>query len=182
MSDRAARMVILCEDSQQYAFIYRLLKSLGFPRRRIRVERAQEGQGAADQYVRTHYPDEVAVYRRKSARMHFGLVTAVDADTDPVQNRHRELDHALEGDDQAPRQNEEEICILVPKRNIETWIYALIGREGITEEEVYPHLENEGDCQPAVEQLVEYLQGGWPEDLLPSLQRGCRELNTRLPE
>jgi len=97
--------------------------------------------------------------------MHFGLVTAVDADTDPVQNRHRELDNDLEGDDQAPRQNEEEICILVPKRNIETWIYALIGREGITEEEVYPHLENEGDCQPAVEQLVEYLQDGWPEDL-----------------
>jgi hypothetical protein len=131
-------MVILCEDSQQYTFIYRLLKSLGFPRRRIRVERAQEGQGAADQYVRTHYPDEMAVYRRKSARMRFGLVTAIDADTAPVQTRHRELDDALEDDDQDPRRNEEEIWILVPKRNIETWIYALLGREGITEGEVTP--------------------------------------------
>jgi hypothetical protein len=175
-------MVILCEDSQQYTFIYRLLKSLGFPRRRIRVERAQEGQGAADQYVRTHYPDEVAVYRRKSARMRFGLVTAVDADTEPVRNRHRELNDALERDDQEPRQNEEKICILVPKRNIETWIYRLFGREDITEEEVYSHLENEGDCQPAVEQLLEYLRHGWPNDLIPSLKQGCRELENRLPE
>lgn len=181
MNDRAARMVILCEDSQQYTFIYRLLKSLGFPRGRIRVERAQEGEGAADQYVRTHYPDEVAVYRRKSARMHFGLVTAIDADTETVQDRHQELDDALEEADQAPRRKREEICVLVPKHEIETWIYALFG-ERVDEDTKYGKLENEGDCQPAVEQLVEYIQDGWPDDLIPSLKRGCRELNTRLPE
>lgn len=31
MSNRSARMIILCEDTQQYSFVYRLLKSLGFP-------------------------------------------------------------------------------------------------------------------------------------------------------
>lgn len=174
-------MVILCEDSQQYTFIYRLLKSLGFPRRRIRVERAQEGQGAADQYVRTHYPDEVAVYRRKSARMHFGLVTAIDADTETVQDRHRELNNALEEAEQAHRRNSEEICVLVPKREIETWVYALFG-EHVDENTKYAKLENEGDCQPAVDKLVEYLRHGIPDDLLPSLQQGCRELDNRLPE
>lgn len=181
MSNRAARMVILCEDSQQYTFIYRLLKALGFPRNRIRVERAQEGEGAADQYVRTHYPDEVAVYRRKSARMRFGLVTAIDADTEAVQDRYRELDDALEEAEQAHRRNKEEICVLVPKREIETWIYALFG-ERVDEDTKYAKLENEGDCQPAVEQLVEYLQDGWPNELLPSLERGCSELDTRLPD
>jgi len=181
MSDRAARMVILCEDSQQYTFIYRLLKLLGFPGQRIRVERAQEGRDAADQYVRNHYPDEVEVHRRKSARMSIGLVTAIDADENPVQYRYRQLNEELDAEDLGRRGTDEQICILVPKRNIETWIYALFGQD-VNEEEIYPHLDEEGDCQSAVEQLVEYLQDGWPNDLIPSLQRGCRELNTRLPE
>jgi len=174
-------MVILCEDSQQYSFIYRLLKSLGFPRQRIRVERAQEGRDAADQFVRTRYPDELEVHRRKSARMNIGLVTAIDADKNSVQYRYRQLNEELEAEDLDRRGADEQICILVPKRNIETWIYALFEQD-VNEEEVYPHLENEGDCQPAVEQLVEYLQAGWPSDLIPSLQRGCQELEDRLPK
>lgn len=181
MSDRSARMVILCEDSQQYSFIYRLLKSLGFPRQRIRVERAQEGRDAADQYVRNHYPDEVEVHRRKSARMSIGLVTAIDADANPVQYRYRQLNEELETQELDSRGTDEQICILVPKRNIETWIYALFGQD-VTEEEDYPYLDKEGNCQPAVTQLIEYLQDGWPNTLIPSLERGCRELKNRMPE
>jgi hypothetical protein len=181
MSNRAARMVILCEDFQQHTFLYRLLTPLGFPRNRIRIEKVRDGEGAGDQFVRNRYPDEVTIQRRKSARMRIGLVTAIDADTDPIRNRYQELNDVLEANEQEHRQNGEKICILVPKRNIETWIYALFGRDA-NETETYPKLENEGDCQPAVEKLVAYLQGGWSNDLIPSLERGCRELNTRLPE
>jgi len=113
--------------------------------------------------------------------MQFGLVTAIDADENPVQHRYRQLNEELDSEDLERRGTDEEICILIPKRNIETWIYALFGNE-VNEAEEYSKLENEGDCQPAVAQLVEYLRDGWPDDLLPSLQRGCRELNTRLPE
>lgn len=115
--------------------------------------------------------------------MQVGLVTAIDADEHLVQYRYRQLNDELDSANLEQRRGDEEICILVPKRNIETWIYALdqFDRD-VSEGEIYPHLESEGDCQPAVEQLVEYLRNGWPDDLIPSLKRGCRELDTRLPE
>ncbi len=181
MSDRSAQIIGLCEDSQHYTFLYRLLKSLGFTRHRIRIEPAPVGGGAADQWVRNHYPDEVETYRRESSHLRTGLVTAIDADENPVRRRYRQLNGELQAEALDQRGPDEMICILVPKRNIETWIYALFGNE-VSETEDYGKLENEGDCQPAVEQLVEYLQDGWSDDLIPSLKQGCRELNTRLPE
>jgi len=181
MSDRAARMIVLCEDLQHAVFIRRLLKDLGFPSRRIRIERAQTGKGAADRFVLDTYPEEVKEYRSRASYMKIGLVTLIDADTDPVPQRYRQLNEELEAEDLDRRGDDEKICILVPKRNIETWIYALQG-ENVKEDQSYPKLEREGGCQPAVEQLVAFLRDGWPNDIIPSLKRGCRELNSRLPE
>jgi hypothetical protein len=172
-------MIVLCEDLQHATFIRRLLKQLGFPKNRIRVNLSLGG--AADHYVRNHYPEEVEEYRRRSASIHIGLVAAIDADENQVQYRFRQLNEELAAEDLDERENGEEICILVPKRNIETWIYALFG-EAVNEGETYPKLEKESNCQPAVEKLVEYLQDRRPDDLIPSLKRGCRELSTRLPE
>jgi hypothetical protein len=174
-------MVILCEDAQQHTFIYRLLKQLGFPRGRIRVEQAPIGGGSAEQWVRESYPNEVEVHRRKRSRMNIGLVTAIDADTNPIDHRYRQLDERLDDSALSRREDDEKICILVPKRNIETWIYALRG-DNVDEEQEYPKLEREGNCQPAVKQLAAYLRDRWPNDIIPSLRRGCQELNHRLPE
>lgn len=113
--------------------------------------------------------------------MNIGLIATIDADTEPVQRRYRQLNEELDSADLEQRGDDEKICILVPKRNIETWIYALFGRD-VNETDAYPKLDNEGNCQPAVEQLVEYLRDGWPIDLIPSLKRGCRELKARLPQ
>jgi hypothetical protein len=177
MSSQNVKMVVLCEDSQHRVFIYRLLKAFGL-HRRLRMEVAQEGEGAADQWVRERYPDEVAVHRRST--MAVGLVTAIDADKNSVRFRYQQLNEELDANDLEHRKRDEQICLLVPKRNIETWIYALLGNE-VNEEDAYPKLEKESECQPAVERLVDYLRHGWPEDLIPSLERGCRELDFRLP-
>lgn len=155
-------------------------KKLGFPKR-IRVNRAPPGFGAAEQYVRNSYPAQVELYRQKSAHMNMGLMILIDADTAPVQQRYQQLNRKLETEDLSQRGRDEKICILVPKRNIETWIYALQGDE-VDEDQSYRKLEREGNCQPAVEKLVVFLQNGWPNDIIPSLKRGCRELNSRLPE
>jgi len=181
MSDRAARMIVLCEDLQHAVFTRRLLKDLGFPSRRIRIERAQTGKGAADRFVLDMYPEEVKEYRSRASYMKIGLVTLVDADTDPFPQRYRQLNEELDAEDLDRRRDDEKICILIPKRNIETWIYALRG-DDVDEEQSYPKLEREGNCQPSVDQLVNYLQDGWPDDLIPSLERGCQELSNRLPE
>ena len=171
-------MVVVCEDAQQRVFLYRLLKAFGL-HRRFRAEVAQAGQGAADQWVRETYPDEVAAYRQST--MAVGLVTVIDADENSVRFRYQQLNEELDASDLEHRKRDEQICLLVPKRNIETWIYALVGEE-VNELDAYPKLEKESECQPAVDQLVEYLRHGVPSDLIPSLERGCQELNTRLPE
>lgn len=178
MSSQSVKVVVVCEDSQQRVFIYRLLKALGL-HRRLRIEVAQKGRGAADQWVRETYPDEVAAYRRST--MAVGLVAAIDADENSVRFRYRQLSDELKANDLEQSKLDEHICLLVPKRNIETWIYALRGNE-VNEQDTYPKLGKESECQPAVEQLVEYLRQGFPEDLIPSLRRGGRELNERVPE
>lgn len=172
----STKMVVVCEDSQQRVFIYRLLKVFGL-HRRLRIEEAQGG--AADQWVRETYPDEVAAYRQST--MAVGLVTAIDADENTVRFRYRQLNEELATKDLEHRKSEEQICLLVPKRNIETWIHALFGKE-VNEQDEYSKLKKESECQPAVDQLVEYLRHGIPDGLLPSLQRGCQELEDRLPK
>lgn len=181
MSDRAARMVVLCEDAQHRTFVYRLLKDLGFPRRRIRIEQAPVGEGAAEQFVRETYPDEVRLHRRKSARMNIGLIAIVDADTASVRQRVQAFDQELDHCDLERRSPDERICLFIPKRNIETWIYALFG-ETVNETDSYPKLEREAACQPAVDTLAQYVKGDCPGTVIQSLRRGCRELSSRLPE
>lgn len=178
MSSQSVKMVVVCEDSQQRVFIYRLLKTFGL-HRRLRIEVAQEGRGAADQWVRKTYPDEVAAYRQST--MAVGLLTAIDADENSVRARYQQLNEELNAHDLDQRKHDEHICLLIPKRNIETWIYALLG-DDVNEQETYPKLSKESECSPAVEKLVEYLRNEVPDDLISSLKRGCKELNERLPE
>lgn len=178
MSNQRSKMVIVCEDSQHRVFVYRLLKAFGL-HRRIRIEVAQEGRGAADQWVRQRYPEEVAAYRR--ATMSVGLITVIDADENTVRSRRQELNDVLVSNGLDRRKSEERICLLIPKRNIETWIYALRGKD-VNETDTYRKLDKESECQPAVDQLVRFIRNDCPKQLISSLRRGCRELSTRLPE
>lgn len=61
---KSSRMIVLCEDRQHETLIYRLLKALGFPRRRIRTETSPRADDAADQFVRERYADEGALHRQ----------------------------------------------------------------------------------------------------------------------
>jgi hypothetical protein len=116
------------------------------------------------------------------SRMNVGLVVMIDADEHDLRDRIRELDQELTDHGVEPRQPSEAICPLVPKRNIETWIYSLRG-EDVNEHDAYPHLKREGQCQDAVEAFVNLIQRQeCNEAPLPSLRHGCREMQTRLPE
>ncbi len=181
MGHRNARIIIVCEDIQHRTFLYRLLKELGFSTRRFRIEQAPSGKGSAEQWVRESYADEVAVYRRKSSHMDIGLIVMMDADAYSVQERQRELQQQLSSCDLARRKSAELISLLIPKRNIETWIYALQGRD-VNERDAYPKLDRERDCQPAVDALVRHIGSACAELNLPSLQQGCQELQERLPK
>src|SRR5688500_16618310 len=87
------------------------------------------GQGSGEQYVLRQYPVEVRAVRRTNQFRPVGvsLVTVIDADTYTVLQRHEELDRRLDASNQERRHADEKLAILVPKRNIETWIHHLRG-------------------------------------------------------
>jgi hypothetical protein len=177
MSKRFAEIVILCEDRQQEVFVRRYLHGLGYSNRRIRVAPYPAGRGSGEQFVRQNYPKEVKELRRRAKHLHVGLVVVIDADTSTVPQRLQQLDAELQQSGLSPRADDERIALLVPRRNIETWIHYLLGNP-VDEDTVYPKLPRESDCQPAVARLLAIRSSGWqlPDDCPPSLREGCAEL------
>jgi hypothetical protein len=181
MSQRRVQIVILCEDRQQEVFARYFLKKRGFTGR-FRANICPEGSQAGEQYVRTHYPEEVKVSRQKRNPVSIGLVVLIDADTGTLEARLNELASVLDEDEPKNRKPNEAIAIFVPKRNIETWIRYLQG-ETVNEEDDYAKFEkNEAACKTAVEDLADrcYSQS-LPENAPRSLQAACGELQRLLP-
>lgn len=191
MSDRA-QFVVLCEDLQAQVFICRALVRAGANPRRIRkvpLPSTVSG-GAGHGYVVASYPREVKAFRRQNASASTGLVAHIDADpTHTVAERHAQLAAALKASGEAPRGEKEPIAELVPKRNIETWIYALDtsrpvpeGRP-LDEVEAYPKLPFESECAGAAEAFADHARlSTVPQRAgsVPSLRDGITEFR-RLP-
>ena len=182
MPRRSATVIILCEDIQQEIFVRQWLKEKGFNSRQIRVKRSPSAQGSAEQFVRTQYPVEVRECRRVATYQSVGvsLVVSIDADISSVEERRDQLDRALANSDLARRRPDERIAILIPKRNIETWVHYVMG-EDVNETDIYPKLGRPGACRAGIRNFVRAL----PEDGLrvhapPSLQMAAEEIQTRL--
>ncbi|MDF5710118.1 MAG: hypothetical protein PUP90_21225 [Nostoc sp. S4] len=108
------------------------------------------------------------------------LVVLIDVDKKTVDERLKQLDDALIADSQPIRQLKEAIAIFISKRNIETWMHYLQG-ETVDEEIEYSKFNNESDCKPFVEKLVNQCYQGLDENAPPSLQAACGELQRILP-
>lgn len=186
MSDRRCEVVILGEDRQQLVFLHRFLRGIDRNGRRFRNYREippPAGAGSGEQFVRTRYPVELRAHRSRAARAAVKLAVLIDADNYTVTERHRHLVMSLTDSQLTDRTDAEAVAILIPRRNIETWIHYLMGKE-VDEVETYPKLRRgnvrfEGDCQPAVDRLLEWYTSGWstiPDDCPDSLRRGIEEL------
>lgn len=175
MTYKQTQIVILCEDRQQEVFARKYFEARGIPRRKITPIVCPSGKQAGEHYVRERYAAEVATFRRKQ-RENRALVIVIDADTQSVANRLKQLDQQLESNSQPLRVNHERIAIFVPKRNIETWIAFACG-ETVDEETLYRKLVQESDCVPHVQHLAnEICPKGLPANAPDSLHRGCAEL------
>ncbi|MBC6452667.1 MAG: hypothetical protein GDA43_05235 [Hormoscilla sp. SP5CHS1] len=179
MSQRRSTVVILCEDRQQEVFARHFLQKRGFPGP-FAVKICPKNKQSGEQYMRELYPMEVKAYRSKKNYLAISLVVVIDADKYTVADRLHQLDTALEEDSQPRRQEEEQIAIFVPKRNIETWIYYLQG-ETVDEETAYPKLLRESDCKSDVEELAQQCPRGLDENAPRSLHMACDELQKILP-
>ncbi len=87
---RPAEVVLVCEDRQQETFVRRFPKGYAPSgarelSRRLRVEMAHAGRGAADQYVVERFPREVAAYRRQAAKRETRLLVMIDGHSGDVE-------------------------------------------------------------------------------------------------
>lgn len=175
MSQHRAQIVVLCEDRQQDVFVRKMIehrKGKDFHRRQVTSRICPKGAGEA--FVRTVFPQEVRTYRSKSF-LNICLVVVIDADVSSVAHRIRQLESALGDQRLEPVRKGEKILILVPKRNIETWIRHFEG-EMVDESISYKKRGNFMDCKPSARAMSLECRSGVPEAAPDSIKTGCKEM------
>ena len=169
---RKARIVILCEDNQHEAFARRFLARAGRKPRDIRVEKAQRGGGAGEQFVRERFPKEVAALSQ--ATVAGVLIVLIDGDAVGVHARVSALRRECAEQGVAVT-HADRVFTFVPTRSIETWLAYLSG-DTVNESEQYPRLERERDCQVHVRALARMCERNELRDPAPpSLSAACGE-------
>lgn len=177
MIRRKVKVVLLCEDSQQESFARRFLVRAGWHPRALRVEKSPQGRGAGEKWVRDRFPEELESLRRRHVLAL--LVAMVDADRATVEERLGAFDQACHRAGIRERGPDEPVALFVPRRNIETWLSYLSGKD-IDEESVYPKLDRARECAEHVRTLKAMCDAGTLRDPSPpSLQVACVEYRAR---
>jgi hypothetical protein len=157
-----------------------MLRRLGRSYRELRLVPLPDGQGSGYAHVHDHFADEVRTQRQRASHTATGLVAMLDADTRTV----AAVLSDLEGHLADRRQSAEAIAVLVPKRNIATWLTYLDGNTQVNEQDTYPEWKlrkHEADCQPAVDRFHEIARtGAVPGNCPDSLRRTIEDEYPRI--
>ena len=173
---RKAEFVVLCEDVTHKTFMLRYLKSLGFNFRQIRTKLSPAGRGAGEQWVRERYPEWARAQRRRANHTNASLIAVVDADTLSVDQRREQLDNVLVGAGLSVRDAKERIAIVIPRRNIESWVHFAETRE-IDETTDFKARYREGKARNAADVAIEICRTNSDRSQVPpSLAVACLEL------
>ncbi len=173
MSLRRVKLVLLCEDNQHETFFRRFFQLAGWHKRSIRVEKNPRGRGSGEQWVRQNFSKELREQRRRQVST--VLVAVIDGDNLTVQERLASMDSACIAVGIPVRNPDEPVIVVVPRRNIETWIAYLSGKE-VNEEDTYPRLSRERECVEHVTRLKQMCDDGTLRKPAPlSLQSACDE-------
>jgi hypothetical protein len=118
----------------------------------LRVEAAPFGRGAGDRFVRETYVNELDAGRR--AHVGRPLIVIIDGDKFGVAGRLRQLNEACQKRGIEMRSPADQVAIVVPTWNIETWLAYLDGESVNEELKNYPKLARARDCGPHVKELA----------------------------
>ena len=171
MAARDLRYTVLGEDREHLNFVRRWLLALGVPRRHMHEVPLPAGTGAGEQYVREQYARLVRDHRARVNHQRMALIVVVDADRTTVRDRQRLLDAQLE----RPRESDERIVHLIPRRNIETWLTALLVPdrpdldESTSYKDEFPPRDAAEECRSAAPPFIEFLRVAQTPKDLPSL-------------
>ena len=176
---RAAMVFILGEDQnkRQQNLIRKYLKRRGFSDRQIRDLPCPVGDTPGISFVLSRYASEV--HDLRVATYSRGLIVAIDADDETVETRKIQLNDRLIETGEAARGEQEAIAIVVPRRNIETWIWYFDGN-AVDETTDYKRtfVRDNYDMAQAKRAFAEFIVSGHApsEECPPSLQDARVEL------
>jgi len=178
---RKVQIILLCEDSQHEAFSRRFLEKAGWNSRKIRVIKAPKGKGSGARYVELNYLLELQIYRVNRNRVNCMLVVVLDGDNIGIDRRIENLHNLCLAENLEPRHDDEQVALIIPTWNIETWLEYLDGNNVYESKKDYPRLERARECQSHVNQLYEMCKAGTlRQPAPPSLEKACHEYRTRI--
>lgn len=162
---------VLGEDAAHRSFIRSWLDANGVHGRRIHTIDPPADKSGGIWLVLTKCGETVREARvRDRSRAKTRVIIAIDADDRTVQERLLEIERAIEG----PREDAWEVmCVLVPKRHIETWVHALgPSNPVVNEQDDYKHKSSD-EVKAAGRRLAKL--PGAPQEP-PSLLHGHEQL------
>lgn len=116
---------VLGEDAAHRSFIRAWLAASGVTPHRVHTEEPPADKSGGIQFVLDRFPDVVRnALIRDRARAKTRVIVALDADAGTYADRDGDLIAALHKA-QLGRESLQIVCLLSPKRHIETWVYAL---------------------------------------------------------
>ena len=173
---KPAQVIVLCEDKQQQVFVRRFMKSkTNHP---IRMISPPQGRGSGEQFVREQYPRQLRALR--AATVNAVLIVMIDGDAAGLVGRIRQLDESCRLSRITPRTDADRVVLLVPERNIETWLAYLDGTT-VDDATNYPKLGKQSHCKEHVRALAAMCDGRQLRQPAPqSLIAACGEYRSVL--
>ena len=131
MSDRYSETILLCEDKAQARLVAAFLKRCGqanqHPLLRSLIA-SQMQSGGNDKWVLNQFPIQLSACRKRHmSKSNTRLIVAIDADHHSIDERLRQLLDRTKAANLENVSDNESVVLLIPKRNIETWIKCLLG-------------------------------------------------------
>ncbi|MCF7920421.1 MAG: hypothetical protein K9N06_10975 [Candidatus Cloacimonetes bacterium] len=122
--------------------------------------------------MREQFTKELRYYRSRTASAI--LIVMIDGDLKSIQERIEKLKRECDVENIEFRKNDEKVLIVVPARNIETWVYFLQGNK-VDDRADYKRKVSDKDCKNTAKKLVEMCDNKEPLTGCPSLIAACEE-------
>lgn len=180
MSNRV-NIVLLCEDNRHEQFVREFLKKKGRSARRVFPDayKSHEKGGAKpnNAFVLENAAREIKVARKVPPKR--ALVLVIDGDDRGAASRTGNLREILKNEGAEPLSDKERIAVVVPCRNIETWIHHFNGHATNETDEFGEHYPKKTyDATPQAKAFAEFVSDGTSSEVphLPALNSGRSEL------
>jgi len=179
---RVCHIILVCEGQRDSAFARGFLEASG--NRKIYMQVNPKGSG--HDWVRSQFVHEVANLTKFSEGR--GVLGLLDEDGQGTSERENEIAEALRERNLGAISASDGRCLLLPTRNLETWLYWLkshqsgtfISIDETTDFKRQPPTGvkriGDGDCRPAGEFLHTLDHTRLPEGCPPMLRKGLEQL------